>query len=205
MIASFAGDNLANCSKHWAHAPPPLTTSENCSSVTMMPTCSVGSRRSLDPIAQRAHHHRQSAPVIELVSGDGDVDELAPESPWILVVDGDVRATGDLDFATGPYEQSLLLVTGDVSARHFRFNSGAACDSPSASYSRAAASATTATSPPRCLRSSCALGRTFSITSLESTRPSSTRSCVRVRAGAYRCTWTTAGPRNMRRSSYQRY
>ncbi|AKV01436.1 hypothetical protein AKJ09_08099 [Labilithrix luteola] len=81
----------------------------------------------LDQIEQRAQNHGTPAPVIELVSGNVEVDELAPKSPWILVVDGDLKATGDLDFATGPYEQSLLLVTGDVSARHFRFNSGAAC------------------------------------------------------------------------------
>jgi hypothetical protein len=81
----------------------------------------------LDQIQMRADNHRTPAPVIELVSGDVDVDELAPRSPWILVVDGNLRASGDLDFGTRPYERSLLLVTGDVSARHFRFNSAAAC------------------------------------------------------------------------------
>lgn len=70
---------------------------------------------------------RRPAPAIELVSGDLEVDGLSPRSPWILVVDGNLRATGDLSFATEPYQMSLLVVTGEVSARHLRFSGSAAC------------------------------------------------------------------------------
>ena len=80
----------------------------------------------LDQIdGRRANHPDERVAEIELVRGDLEVAELSRESPFILVVDGNLRATGDLDFATGPYQQSLVVVMGEVAARHFRFNSGA--------------------------------------------------------------------------------
>ena len=80
----------------------------------------------LDQIAKRRENHpNERVAEIEIVRGDLEVADLSRESPFILVVDGNLRATGDLDFATGPYQQSLVVVMGEVTARHFRFNSGA--------------------------------------------------------------------------------
>ncbi|MEO8844404.1 MAG: hypothetical protein ABI591_06180 [Kofleriaceae bacterium] len=69
----------------------------------------------LDQLDGRRANHRVAE--IELVRGDLEVADLSRESPFILVVDGNLRATGDLDFATG----SLVVVMGEVTARNFRF------------------------------------------------------------------------------------
>jgi hypothetical protein len=80
----------------------------------------------LDQIDQRRENHPdERVAEIELVRGDLEVADLSRKSPFILVVDGNLHSTGDLDFATGPYQQSLVVVMGEVTARHFRFNSGA--------------------------------------------------------------------------------
>jgi hypothetical protein len=59
------------------------------------------------------------------VAIDGDL--IAGTGPWNLVIHGDLHATGDLDFATGDYKESLLVVLGGVRARNFRFTNGATC------------------------------------------------------------------------------
>lgn len=63
--------------------------------------------------------------VDDSVAIDGNL--VAGTGPWNLVVHGDLHATGDLDFATGDYKTSLLVVLGAVRARNFRFTNGATC------------------------------------------------------------------------------
>ena len=56
---------------------------------------------------------------------DGNL--IAGNGPWNLIVHGDLHATGNLDFATGDYKTSLLVVLGGVRAKNFRFTNGATC------------------------------------------------------------------------------
>jgi len=70
----------------------------------------------------------RTPPPIVVVDGDLRVDDLEPdEGPWALIVRGDLEAAGDLDFSTGDYEVSLLVVLGSVRARNLRFAKGATC------------------------------------------------------------------------------
>lgn len=82
-------------------------------------------------IADRRAEHGEDpdAAWVQFVEGDVAVDSfVAGALAWAIVVHGDLRATGDLDFATTDYETSLLVVRGSVHARNFRFASGAACE-----------------------------------------------------------------------------
>ncbi len=56
---------------------------------------------------------------------DGNL--TAGAGPWNLIVQGDLHATGNLDFATGDYKVSLLVVLGNVRAKSFFFTNGANC------------------------------------------------------------------------------
>jgi hypothetical protein len=67
-------------------------------------------------------------PPIRVIGTTVQVDTLAPgRKPWALIVEGDLVATGDLDFSTGDYAVSLLVVRGSLRARHLRFTNGANC------------------------------------------------------------------------------
>ena len=80
----------------------------------------------LDQIdGRRESHPNERVAEIEIVHGDLDLAELVLEGPFIVIIDGNLRATGDLDFTTAVYQRSLVVVFGEVTARHFRFNSGA--------------------------------------------------------------------------------
>lgn len=52
----------------------------------------------------------------DLRSGDG---------PWAMILEGDLETSGDLDFTTGDYAVSTLIVLGDVRARNVSFSSSA--------------------------------------------------------------------------------
>jgi hypothetical protein len=65
---------------------------------------------------------------VRFVEGGLTVDQfLADKGPWGLVVHGDLMASGDLDFWTGDYKVSLLVVRGSVRARNVRFGKAANC------------------------------------------------------------------------------
>ena len=67
-------------------------------------------------------------PPVHFVEGSLSVDDLdAGDGPCALIVQGDVHASGNLDFGTSDYKVSALVVFGSVHARNFRFTNGANC------------------------------------------------------------------------------
>ncbi len=70
----------------------------------------------LGHIQERAE--RRETPT-ELHLATGPV-ALKPLSPWVLVVDGDLDVSGDIDLSTAPYDMSLFVVFGDESAEFTR-------------------------------------------------------------------------------------
>jgi hypothetical protein len=65
---------------------------------------------------------------VQFHEGGLAVEALAlHEGPWIVIVHGDLHATGDIVLETGDYKCSLLVVFGSVRARSFRFMQGASC------------------------------------------------------------------------------
>lgn len=74
------------------------------------------------------HVMRKPRPPVIVIDGALRVDDLEPDDgAWALIVQGDLEAAGDLDFSTGDYQVSLLVVLGSVRARNFRFAKGATC------------------------------------------------------------------------------
>jgi hypothetical protein len=74
------------------------------------------------------HLQNDEVPVLFVdnsVAIDGTL--TAGEGPWNLIIQGDLHATVDLDFSTGSYKTSLLVVLGSVRARNFRYMNSAAC------------------------------------------------------------------------------
>ncbi|HEY0250771.1 MAG TPA: hypothetical protein VGC41_04560 [Kofleriaceae bacterium] len=79
----------------------------------------------LDRIDQRAETHPdEPKAVAEILVGDQTVEDVKLPSPYIYIVDGSLRGR-NLDFGTDVYEQSLVIVMGDVEAVNFKFDSGA--------------------------------------------------------------------------------
>ena len=65
---------------------------------------------------------------VQFHEGGLAVDAFAPTpGPWIVIIHGDLQATGDVVLETGDYKCSLLVVFGSVRARSFRFMQGASC------------------------------------------------------------------------------
>ncbi|WP_426747775.1 hypothetical protein VZQ01_10790 [Myxococcus faecalis] len=83
--------------------------------------------QNLEHIQERAGQHDNPVPEIHLATGPVRLEKLVPESPWILVVDGDLEVAGDIDLSTSPYDISLFVVFGEVRARNLRFSGSACC------------------------------------------------------------------------------
>lgn len=64
---------------------------------------------------------------LQLVNGSVKLDAFKPTSPWVLVIDGDLDVSGDIDLSTEPYDMSLFVVFGTVRAKNFRFSGSACC------------------------------------------------------------------------------
>jgi hypothetical protein len=65
---------------------------------------------------------------VHFVEGELVLDDLeAGDGPWVLIVHGDLIASGDLDFGTSDYKTSALVVCGSLRARNFQFTNGAQC------------------------------------------------------------------------------
>ncbi|WP_141617215.1 hypothetical protein [Myxococcus sp. AB036A] len=78
-------------------------------------------------IQERAQQQNQPAVEIHLATGLVRADTIAPASPWILVVDGDLEVASDIDLSTQPYDISLFVVLGSVHAKNLRFSGSACC------------------------------------------------------------------------------
>lgn len=81
----------------------------------------------LEFINQRAKQKEKSPPPMQLVKRPVKLADLELKSPWILVIDGDLEVTGDIDLSTEPYDMSVFVVLGNVRARKFRFSGSACC------------------------------------------------------------------------------
>jgi hypothetical protein len=77
-------------------------------------------------IQERAER-KQKPTELHLAKGPIHLDTLKPNSPWILVIDGDLDVSGDIDLSTEPYDMSLFVVFGNVRAKNFRFSGSACC------------------------------------------------------------------------------
>lgn len=66
-------------------------------------------------------------PTPRLLQGDLRLarDLKSGEGPWVMILEGDLETSGDLDFTTGDYAVSTLIVLGDVRARNVSFSSSA--------------------------------------------------------------------------------
>lgn len=65
---------------------------------------------------------------VRFIEGGLAVDAFATDGgPWIVIVHGDLQATGTIELLTGDYQCSLFVVLGSVRAKRFCFMQGAAC------------------------------------------------------------------------------